>query len=86
VGGRGRTLTSSVDDLHEAHLVIHHKLLAVGIFYCRIVCLAEYELPGATRRSDERLTSVIHRGASRRCQQAALGAKRSDAHQQNNSK
>jgi hypothetical protein len=33
------TLAGSINDLHEAHAVVHYKLFAVGIFYRWIVSL-----------------------------------------------
>lgn len=33
------TLTCSIDDLNEAHPIIHNKLFAIRVFYCGVVRL-----------------------------------------------
>ena len=37
-----RTLSCSIDHFHETHAIVDHELLAVCIFYRRIVCLRTY--------------------------------------------
>lgn len=34
-----RTLTGSVNDLYEAHLVVYDELFPIGIFYRRVIRL-----------------------------------------------
>ena len=38
VKGRG-TLSSSVNDLHEAHLIVYDELFPISIFYRRVIGL-----------------------------------------------
>lgn len=37
---RLRTLSRGINHFHEAHPVVHHKLLAISVLYCGIVCLS----------------------------------------------
>lgn len=54
----GRALSSSVDDLYEAHLVVYDELFPVCIFYRRVIGLKKRRMNGGeTVRG--RHTSVI---------------------------
>lgn len=58
-----RTLPCCIDHLHKTHAIVHHELLAICIFYRRIIGLRSVEMWIYGRDRGTRLTSVDDRNA-----------------------
>ena len=78
-----RTLSCRIDHLHETHAVVDHELLAICIFYRRIVRLTRYGY-FATHDAEWKHTSVVWNVHGRSCSARAWDTGNIKAYRRNN--